>query len=113
MYKKKKKPLTTHGWLTQQAEGVCERIDEILTENHIESTNFRLVIGANVIRTICNIVVVDAKKATIEAKASLFERYNPFDNTTYWDQTQKYIIKKYGFKKVQKLPNVREYEFTF
>lgn len=109
---KKKKPITTGGWLKEQAKGICARIDFALTENHVEAKKFRLLISANVIRTICDITIITAGQ-TINTTAPLIEGFNPFDNKSYLDKTEKLIMKKYGFTSVVKLPNVRQYEFSF
>ena len=111
---KKRKPITTNGWLKEQACGICARIDFALTENHVDAKNFRLLISANVIRTICNITIISANNnKNITLTAPLIEGFNPFDNKSYLEKTEKLIMKKYGFTSVVKLPNVRQYEFSF
>ena len=99
--KKKKKPITTHGWLTYQADGIMSKIDMILEQNHIYAgTPFTLQISANVIRTICNITVIDSNGCSTSITAPLVENFNPFDNKSYWEKTEKIIMEKWVFQQV-------------
>lgn len=109
---KKRKPLTTNGWLRMQADEIISAIDKALAENCINADNFTLALSTSIVHNMCCITLIAKDGAYYETTANLFEKFNPFNNQSYWDKTQKIITDKYGFKKVSKTPNIRRYTFS-
>ena len=109
---KKRKPLTTNGWLRMQADGIISAIDKALAENGIDANNFTLALATSIVHNMCCITIMAKDGAYYETTANLFQKFNPFNYPAYWDKTQKIIADRYGFKQVTKTPNIRKYNFS-
>lgn len=111
--KKDRNPITTEGWIRNQANGIIRVIDEAIVHNEIDARLFTLQISANVIRNLCNITIIPKNGNPVTATVRITEKYNPFDNTHYWNATEKILMKRYSFSSVKKIPNMRMYEFHY